>query len=201
MNYSTLSPESETCNRSPAISSPAFHAQPPDLRFASLIDMGFAAIGPLAQRSRLRSGSCTLARVFCSTLPRDPTSRRRPCASLSLHLYQVVKRTYTSKLSTPARRTANKKGPLRGPILLQPRTRRKCAVVSCLLAAYLRALRLPRTLPRWRAHTSFHQRKSPSAPCYRTGRRWWNTRWRPRLSGAEEAERALWRPSPCLWRC
>src|SRR6266567_9008222 len=36
---------------------------------------------------------------FCSTLPSDLTSRRRPCASLSLHLYQVVKRTYTSKLS------------------------------------------------------------------------------------------------------
>jgi hypothetical protein len=36
---------------------------------------------------------------FCSTLPSDPTSRRRPCASLSLHLYQVVKRTFTSKLS------------------------------------------------------------------------------------------------------
>jgi hypothetical protein len=36
---------------------------------------------------------------FCSTLPSDPASRRCPCASLSLHLYQVVKRTYTSKLS------------------------------------------------------------------------------------------------------
>src|SRR6266704_4189798 len=36
---------------------------------------------------------------FCSTLPSDPTSRRRPCVSLSLHLYQVVKRTFTSKLS------------------------------------------------------------------------------------------------------
>src|SRR5258705_13407967 len=36
---------------------------------------------------------------FCSTLPSDPASQRRPCASLSLHLYQVVKRTYTSRLS------------------------------------------------------------------------------------------------------
>src|SRR5882724_6862316 len=49
MNYSTLSPESETCSRSPAISSTAFHAQPPDLRFASLIDMGIATIGQLAR--------------------------------------------------------------------------------------------------------------------------------------------------------
>jgi hypothetical protein len=36
---------------------------------------------------------------ICSTLPSDPASRRRPCASLSLLLYQDVKRTYTSKLS------------------------------------------------------------------------------------------------------
>ena len=36
---------------------------------------------------------------ICSTLPSDPASRRRPCASLSLHLYQVVKKTCTFKLS------------------------------------------------------------------------------------------------------
>ena len=36
---------------------------------------------------------------ICSTLPSDAASRRRRCASLSLHLYQVVRRTFTSKLS------------------------------------------------------------------------------------------------------
>src|ERR1017187_9486295 len=36
---------------------------------------------------------------LCSTLLSDPASRRRPCASLSLHLHQVGKRTFTSKLS------------------------------------------------------------------------------------------------------
>ena len=36
---------------------------------------------------------------LCSTLLSDPASRRRPCASLSLHLHQVVKRTSTSQLS------------------------------------------------------------------------------------------------------
>src|SRR5262249_26765519 len=36
---------------------------------------------------------------FCSTLLSDPASRRRPCASLSLHLHQVLKRTFTSQLS------------------------------------------------------------------------------------------------------
>src|SRR5947208_17105741 len=34
----------------------------------------------------------------CSTLLSDPASRRRPCASLSLHLHQVVKRTFTFEL-------------------------------------------------------------------------------------------------------
>ncbi|SRR5216683_3415424 len=72
MNYSTLSPESETCSSSPEISSIAFHAQPPNLRFASLIDMGFATIGPLARRSRLRSGSSTLARAFAPRFLQTP---------------------------------------------------------------------------------------------------------------------------------
>ena len=72
MNYFTLSHESETCNRSPEISSIAFHAQPPNLRFASLIDMGFAIIGPLARHSRLRSGFCTLARAFAPRFPQTP---------------------------------------------------------------------------------------------------------------------------------
>src|SRR5580658_11088726 len=72
MNHSTLSHASVTCRRSPAISSTAFHAQPPNLRFASLIDMGFATICPLARRSRLRSGSCTLARVFAPRFLKTP---------------------------------------------------------------------------------------------------------------------------------
>ncbi len=36
---------------------------------------------------------------LCSTLPSDPVSRRRPCASLSLLLHQDVKGTRTPKLS------------------------------------------------------------------------------------------------------
>src|SRR5438445_10336783 len=36
---------------------------------------------------------------LCSTLLSDLTSRLGPCASLSLHLHLVVKRTCTSKLS------------------------------------------------------------------------------------------------------
>src|SRR6202166_5422829 len=46
----------------------------------------------------LKSSSCPSARVF-ATLLSDLTSRFGPCASLSLHLHQAVKRTFTSKLS------------------------------------------------------------------------------------------------------
>src|SRR5258705_475532 len=72
MNLFTIRHESETCSRSPEISSTAFSAQPPNLRFASLIEMGFAIIGPLARRLRLRSGSCTLARAFAPRFLQTP---------------------------------------------------------------------------------------------------------------------------------
>src|SRR5664279_847693 len=56
-------------------------------------------------------GSC-----FCSTPLSDPASRRRLCASLSLHLHQVVKRTSTSKLSnvlgTPPRKARSSRSGL-----------------------------------------------------------------------------------------
>ena len=42
MNYFILSHESETCSRSPVISSTAFNTQPLDLPPVSLMDMGFA---------------------------------------------------------------------------------------------------------------------------------------------------------------
>ena len=99
MNYSTLSPESETCSRSPEISSIAFHAQPSDLPPVSLMNMGFAIIGPLARHRRPLIRFLSISSRVCSTLPSDPASQRRPCVSLSLHLHQVVKRTLTSKLS------------------------------------------------------------------------------------------------------
>ena len=40
-------------------------------------------------RVGLVSGSCSSGRGFCSTLPSDPASRRRPCASLILHRHQA----------------------------------------------------------------------------------------------------------------
>src|SRR5713226_3155883 len=52
MNYSTLSHVSVTCSRSPEVSSTAFSAQPPDLPPATLMEVGFAAFGPLARCRR-----------------------------------------------------------------------------------------------------------------------------------------------------
>ena len=72
MNHSLPSRVSATCIGSPEVSSTAFCAQPPNLRLASLIDMGFAIICPLPPRSRLRSGSCTLARAFALRFLQTP---------------------------------------------------------------------------------------------------------------------------------
>ena len=60
----TVSHDFVTCRRSPEVSSTAFDAQPPDLSPVSLMDMGFAIIGPLARHRRLVSGSCSSARAF-----------------------------------------------------------------------------------------------------------------------------------------
>jgi len=68
---------------------------------------------------------------FCSTLPSDPASQRRPCASLSLHLYQVVKRTYTSKLSNM--RGVPKKERLDFPSQPLVDPRQKPEVLVCLV--------------------------------------------------------------------
>src|SRR5881275_568184 len=98
-NRFPLSLDSETNGRSPEVSSVAFRTQPPNLQPAPLMDMGFAVICLLARRRMplirfLYIGSCV-----CSTLLSDPLSPKCPCASLSLHLHQVVKGTFTPKLS------------------------------------------------------------------------------------------------------
>ncbi len=68
-----LSHDSVTYGRSPEVSSTAFRAPPPNLRFASLMEMGFAITGPLARRSRLLSGFCPSARTLAPRfLPTPP---------------------------------------------------------------------------------------------------------------------------------
>ena len=99
MDRSTLSPDSGTNGRSPEVSSTAFRTQPPDLQPVPLMDMGFAIICPLARHRMPQIRFLYIGSYVCSTLLSDPASRRRPCASLSLHLHQVVKRTFTFELS------------------------------------------------------------------------------------------------------
>src|SRR5439155_24889016 len=69
-------------NASPAISSTAFGKRPPDLPPVRLMNMGFAVICPLARHRRPHIRFLFIGPYLCSTLPSDPTSRRRPCASL-----------------------------------------------------------------------------------------------------------------------
>jgi len=102
MNRFTLSHDSVTCRRSPEVSSTAFDAQPPDLPPVSLMDMGFAVVCPLARHRRPRIRFLFIGSLLCSTLLSGPASRRvlfYPCASLWLHLHQVVKGTFTLELS------------------------------------------------------------------------------------------------------
>src|ERR1700681_177695 len=70
-------------------SSIAFSAQPPDLRFAPLMDMDFAIRCPLVRRWRLLSGFCSSARTFVPRFLQTPPRGDSPCASLTLHLHQV----------------------------------------------------------------------------------------------------------------
>jgi hypothetical protein len=85
-----------------------------------LVRPGLPHIRFLFVRSRLRS-----------TLPSDPASRRRPCASLALHLHQVVQGTCTPKLSNMLGTRLNRSAvgktaialPSRWPQRLAPSTR------------------------------------------------------------------------------
>jgi len=58
--------DSATHDRSPEVSSTAFRAQPPNLRFAPLMDMGFAVSCLLARCLRLLSGFCPSAHAFAA---------------------------------------------------------------------------------------------------------------------------------------
>ncbi len=85
--------------RSPEVSSTAFRTQPPDLQPVPLMDMDFAVECPLVRHRMPSIRFLSIGSYVCSTLLSDPASRRRPCALLSLHLHQVVKRTFTFELS------------------------------------------------------------------------------------------------------
>src|SRR5215831_4944611 len=68
-----------TQNRSPGVSSAAFHAQSPNLRFAPLMDMDFAVSCPLVRHWRLISGFCSSTRTFVPCFLQTPPRGRSPC--------------------------------------------------------------------------------------------------------------------------
>jgi len=90
IDHSLLSLDFETNGRSPEVSSTAFRTQPPNLQPVPLMDMGFAIISPLARHRMPQIRFLYIGSYVCSTLLSDLASRRRRCASLSLHLHQVV---------------------------------------------------------------------------------------------------------------
>ena len=63
------------------------------------MDMDFAVCCPLVRRRMPHIRFLFIGSRLCSALLSGPASRRSPCTSLSLHFHQVVKRTFTSKLS------------------------------------------------------------------------------------------------------
>src|SRR6476660_5085110 len=94
------------------------------------MDGDFAVSRPLVRPGLPHIRFLFVRSRLCSTLPSDPASRRRPCASLALHLHQVVQGTCTPRLSN----------------MLGTRLNR-CAVETCASAPHddLASLRFSRT--------------------------------------------------------
>src|SRR5271157_5868282 len=95
---STTSVAEATPSRSPGVSSTAFRAQPPNLRFAPLMDMDFAVSCPLVRRWRLVFGFCPSTRTFVPCFLQTPPRGGSPCIITRPYLHQVGRRTFTSKL-------------------------------------------------------------------------------------------------------
>src|SRR5215831_1925345 len=79
----------EQWRRPPQVSSIAFAAPLSDLQPWPLMELDFAIRCPLVRPRMPRIRFLFVRSRFCSTLPSDAASRRRPCASLILHLHQV----------------------------------------------------------------------------------------------------------------
>jgi hypothetical protein len=84
VNYFTLSHESETCNKSPAISlsSTAFDTRPLDLPPASLMDTDFAISCPLVRRRRPLIQFLSIGRIFAPRFLQTPPRGDALAASL-----------------------------------------------------------------------------------------------------------------------
>src|SRR5258705_13293061 len=77
----------------------AFDAQPLDLHSGPLMIRASLPLASSPEHCLPHIQFLFIGSRLCSTLLSDLTSRFGPCASLSLHLHLVVKRTCTSKLS------------------------------------------------------------------------------------------------------
>ena len=100
-----------TRDRSPGVSSAAFRALSPNLRFASLMDMDFAVRCPLVRCLRLVFGFCPSTHAFARCFLQTPPRGGSPCTLLALHLHQVGQRTFTSKLlSVPSTQRSRWRG-------------------------------------------------------------------------------------------
>ena len=78
-----------TRRRPPEVRPTAFTAHPPDLPPRPLMALDFAIIGTLVRPGRPRIRFLSIGSRLCSTLPSDPASRRRPCASLILRRHRA----------------------------------------------------------------------------------------------------------------
>jgi hypothetical protein len=88
--YGDLSLVAETPRRSPEVRPTAFTARPPDLPPRPLMTVDFAITCPLVRPGRPHYiRFLSIGPRLCSTLPSDPASRRRPCASLILRRHQA----------------------------------------------------------------------------------------------------------------
>src|SRR5207253_9637694 len=75
----TTSVAEATRSRSPGVSSVAFRAQSPNLRFAPLMDMDFAVRCQLVRHWRLISGFCSSTRTFDPCFLQTPPRGGSPC--------------------------------------------------------------------------------------------------------------------------
>src|SRR4051812_7178672 len=88
-----------TRRRPPEVSSTAFPAHLPDVHTRPLMDVDFAVTCPLVRPGMPQIRFLFVRSRICSTLLSVAASQRRPCASLALHLHQVVQGTCTPQLS------------------------------------------------------------------------------------------------------
>src|SRR2546430_3972021 len=90
VNRSTLSHDSVTCNRSPEVSSTAFHAQPLDLPPVPLMGLGFAISCSLARHRRPPIQFLFIGSHVCSPHLSELASRLLPSPSPKHRLHHAM---------------------------------------------------------------------------------------------------------------